>query len=144
MAVSSLDTPLFRFDWSQLRSLVLESSVRDRHAYGDTCKLLENFPKGPKLAEVTVERTHLSSIADLPRDLLNNRIDKPYERLEKALLRFSCPRITWAIDEPTTSSLRRFWTQELGKLFPTFSRRGALTVSSETRGERHYTFTHWS
>lgn len=137
------DPPLFRTDWSRLRSLVLQCS--NQFAYERVCEVLEIFPKGPKLAEVTVEWADLLWIASIPEDLRRKSVSalsKPYERLERALLRFSEPRIVWTISRPVTAGMKLFWTQELGKHFPTFSHRNALTVRSEMGGERQHMSTH--
>ncbi|KAI1795733.1 hypothetical protein LXA43DRAFT_991900 [Ganoderma leucocontextum] len=120
--------------WSRLRSLVLRLPY-DHRLLTSAAKLLEEF-HSPTLAEVMLELHSAPSVLHVLRDLscsgqLEFRPDIP-QGLERALLRFPQPRMTWIVSEPLRVGRHSFWICELGKQFPVLFQRGALELKSRT------------
>ena len=138
VAVPGSDTFLHRPTWPRLSSLVLQLPY-DYEVIANAAEFLENF-NGPKLKEVMLELGPVRSIMEITRDDLSAYSGEAepqsgvHSRLERTLLRFSLPRITWIVDAPLHSGRNAFWTGELGKHFPVLFRQGALVLKSPTGG----------
>ena len=138
VAVPGSDTFLYRSTWPRLSSLVLQLPY-DYEVIANAAEFLENF-RGPKLKEVALELGPVQSVMDITRDDLSayNGETEPrsgvHSRLERILLNFSLPRITWIINTPLRAGRNAFWTREFGKHFPVLFRQGALVLKSPTGG----------
>lgn len=126
------DTFSHHSQWSRLRSLVLQLLSYMPEVIAKATKLLANIP-GPVLREVSLEFGPVSSLLGTIRDLQRSSRSQPsiYAELERALLRFSQPGITWTTENPLRVDRNLFWTGELGRHFPSLSQRGAMTIKSE-------------
>ncbi|PIL35808.1 transporter [Ganoderma sinense ZZ0214-1] len=126
------DTFAHHSHWTQLRSLVLQLSSYMPEVIAKAIKLLRNI-QGPVLRKVSIEFGPVSSVLGTIRDLQRTGQFQPsiYTELERALLRFSEPGIIWTTVSPLRADRNTFWAGELGKHFPSLSKRGAMTIKSE-------------
>ncbi len=107
-------------------------SAFESEAVTRTTVLLNNL-QHPTLKDVVVE---LHSTERITTALSYDQ--GVYEGLEQTLLRFSESRIVWVIGN-LRAGRPSFWTQELGKHFPAFFQRSALTVVPSEKGKFWYT-----
>ena len=118
------------FEWPRLQSLVLKVEVEgiDRDIAGAIAFLEELRPATLKDVLVQLQDESIHSMKDR---LSGHASSGRLEQLEKALLRFSQPRVVCLVDR-----LRRgrdsFWTEELKWCFPLLSQRGAFTLAHTT------------
>ncbi len=97
---------------------------------------LKDFPPST-LKEVIVD-FESALVHDINEDF-NLRPDDEglWEELEQSLLRFSQPRMVLHPDVLRNGRIS-FWTEEIGKHFPTLLQRGAIIVTPETGGYQSY------
>ena len=121
--------------WTRLQSLTLKVDFMVCYIT-DTLVLLKNY-RHSMLKDVLLELKG-TSVFDTCQGL---RIDREassglFEALEQTLLRFPQPRIACHFDNLRGGTVL-FWTQTLGRHFPTLFHRGAFTVTSK-EGEYHF------
>ena len=120
-------------DWLRLRSLVLQLSSYMPEVVTKATTLLGNLCGCSVLKEVTLEFGPVSSILGAIRDFSRNSQSHPdaYKELERALLKYPRPGIIWTMGCRLRVGRNSFWAGELGRQFPSVSRRGALVLKSE-------------
>ncbi len=123
-------------EWPRLQSLVLKLFISRASSTGNilqATELLTDLRRRTSLWEVRIELHDIMSGVGVSfgTDI--------YVELERALLAFSCPRITWIIGD-LRAGRQSFWTQEFGKCFPALFQRGLVAVMPPERGKHCYAF----